>query len=120
MHQFLLGMLFPFVAGIAVYASRRFRASVFMLVLFPLLMALFGLWAVAPDVPRALGMMDLYTRLATDPRMNMFFWHYTIDLHETDSSLYAIPFVLIWASLLFVAWRELRLRERAAGGTSNG
>lgn len=70
------------------------------------------LWAVVPDLPRLFGNRELYYKLAVDPRCNIFYWHYSIDLAETDSPLYCCGFALIAASLLFVLWREIRLAEQ--------
>jgi len=111
MNQLLLGASIPYALGLIVYFARRRRASLAGLVLWPLLMALSMLWAVAPDIPRLLGMQDLYMRYVHDPRCDIFYWHYTIDMAETDSSWYVIPFTLLFASLLFIAWNELRHRE---------
>jgi len=112
MNQLLLGALLPF-AGMAVwYARRGRRASLGMLLLTPLLMALGALYAVAPDLPRLAGRMDLYYRLADDPRTNIFLWHYAIDRIEVDSSLYHAALVLTFLLLIGAAWRELYLAER--------
>jgi len=112
MHQLALGASLAFVAGLIVYAFRRGRASLAFLLTLPLLMGLGALWAVVPDLPRVVGNSDLYYRLAKDPRMDIFFWHYSIDLVERHSPWH-VPLVLfMMCTLLAVAWRELRLRER--------
>lgn len=112
MHQLLLGAALPYLIAAAIYIARRGRASLALLALTPAAMAAGAAWAAAPDLPRLLGMQTLYERLARDPRTNVFFWHYSIDQVEVDSVWYIVPLVLILASLLAAAWRELRMRER--------
>jgi hypothetical protein len=111
MHQFLLGASFPFVIGLIVYGLRRCRAGPAWLIIVPLLSVLCGVWAIIPDIPRLLGWSSLYVRLAQDPRINIFFWHYTIDLIERDWSGYRVGFVVLLAAFLAIAWRELARRE---------
>ncbi len=111
MNQAVLGALLPFALAAIAYAARGGRASWRMLALTPVAMAAGALWAVAPDLPRALGMADLYQRLAHDPRTDIFFWHYTIDQRETDSSLWNIAAIAMAVAMLWAAWRELRRRE---------
>lgn len=111
MNHALLGAAIPFIVAAIVYAWRRGRAGLPTLVGVPLLMAAGALWASAPDLPRVLGMHTLYLRLAADPRMNIFFWHYRIDQIETESRLYAVGIVLMAAGVLVAAWRELRRLE---------
>lgn len=112
MNHLLLGAAIPFLIGMAIYIHRGMRMSLPTLVMLPLSMAVTMVWAVAPDLPRLFGFIALYNRLNIDPRCNIFFWHYSIDLVETPSPLYPALFVTMWALLLFIAWRELALRER--------
>jgi hypothetical protein len=112
MNQLLLGALLPFLAAAAWYARRGCRASPRMLVLTPLFMALAALYAIVPDLPRLAGCEGLYFRLANDPRMDIFLWHYTIDRIEVDSSLYHTALILMFAMLVAAAWRELYLLEK--------
>jgi len=112
MNHLLLGAAIPFAIGVLIYALRRFRASFWMLILIPSAMAVSMLWAVAPDVPRLLGYHSLYDRLSRDPRCNIFYWHYRIDLTETESAWYAVGFVLLFVAVILAAWRELYLAER--------
>lgn len=116
MNHFLLGISLPFGVFAVVYLAGKCRASFRMLVVFPLLMLFFGLWAVAPDIPRAFRMNRLYDRLANEPRTDIFLWHYRIDQVETDSPLYAALAIAIIALLMFAAWRELRMLEGDSGG----
>ncbi len=93
------------------YASRRGRASPRFLLILPMLMAFGALWAVVPDLPRVVGWSDLYHRLSIDPRCDIFFWHYSIDLVERHAAWH-VPLVLFMTStLLAMGWRELKLRE---------
>ncbi len=111
MNQLLLGASIPFLVGAIFYASNRGRATLKLLIITPCCMAVGSLWAIAPDIPRIIGMTSLYHQLATDPRCDLFFWHYTIDKHEVDSPIYALVFTLILLALLLVALRELTLEE---------
>ncbi|NQU41622.1 MAG: hypothetical protein HQ523_16885 [Lentisphaerae bacterium] len=112
MNQIVIGAALPYLISLCVYIARRGRASMALLITAPLSMTACAIWAVIPDLPRALGMNDLYHRLAADPRINIFFMHYTIDKIETDSILYTPAFVLMAVSLFIVAWREVWLREQ--------
>lgn len=111
MNQLLLGATFPFAVGVLYYLARRFRASLASLVIMPFAMLLSMLWAVAPDLPRILGYRKLYHQLANDPRCNIFYWHYSIDLVEKDSPFYSLGFALMALCILFAIWREIRLKE---------
>lgn len=114
MNHVLVGAALPYLVCAVLYARRGFRASIVLLIAGPLAMAAFGLWAVVPDVPRALGMDELYYRLHNDPKSDLFFFHHTIDHKYEQTTLpYTIVFILVGLSLLVVAWRELSLRERA-------
>jgi hypothetical protein len=86
-----------------------------MLVVGPAFMAAGALWAVVPDLPRLVGHHDLYLRWASDPRMNLFFWHHAIDAVEGYTALGHAGVCLMLASLLAVAWRELKRREMETG-----
>ena len=112
MNHLLLGAAIPFVFGALIYALRRCRASFRMLILIPLAMAVSMLWAVAPDLPRLFGFHSLSSRLALDPRCNIFFWHYRIDLTETESPWHTVGFVLLFVAVVLAAWRELYLTEK--------
>jgi hypothetical protein len=82
-----------------------------MLICTPLAMVACGLWAALPDLPRLLGLHSLYINLSLDPRMNIFFWHYTIDQIETDSSWYAAGIFLLGLAVMSAALRELKKLE---------
>jgi hypothetical protein len=111
MNHVLLGAGIPFLLAACLYAIRRGRAGLPMLVLTPLAMAAGALWAVAPDLPRLVGLQGLYQRLAQDPRMNVCFWHYHLDRVETDSSWPAAGLLLMAVALIAAAWRQLRREE---------
>lgn len=111
MNQVLLGAAIPFALAMLVYGIRRARIGAVFLVLTPFSMLLGAFWAVIPDLPRLLGRHDLYFRWSNDPRMNLFFWHYSIDQIEPDSSWYAVGLLLMAASLLWIGWREIGRRE---------
>jgi hypothetical protein len=108
----LFGAAIPFTVALVIYTTRRCRAGLLMLTITPVAMALCALWAVAPDMPRLLGMNSLYLRLSMDPRMDIFLWHYTIDQIEIESSWYAAGVALVAAGLMGAALRQLFLEER--------
>jgi hypothetical protein len=111
MNHALLGAAIPFTLAALIYAWRGGRAGLPTLVLVPLLMAAGALWASAPDLPRVLGLQELYLRLAADPRMDLFLWHYRLDQIETESRWHAVGLVGMAAALLAAGWRELRRME---------
>ena len=115
MNHLLLGASLAFAVWLIAYMLRGFRASFGMILILPFVMALAMLWAVAPDLPRLFGFHELYMRLAIDPRCDVFLMHYTIDTIETDSVLHPIGLTALFALVLFIAWRELRLVEGRAG-----
>lgn len=117
MNHVLVGAALPYLVLATLYVRRGCRASIALLIAGPAVMVGFGLWAVIPDVPRALGMNELYYRFHQTPRSDLFFFHYTIDQRFEQTMLpYTVGFVLVGLSLLGVAWRELHLRERARRG----
>lgn len=112
MNQLALGAFIPFAVAAIAYALRGFRASFSLLLATPMAMALGAIWAVVPDLPRLAGRMDIYGRLASDPRTDIFFWHYTIDRIEAFSPWPNALTVFMLAGLILAAWRELRFAER--------
>jgi len=120
LHQPLLGAAIPLLIAAIIYACRRGRASLGLLLLTPLAMVAGAVWAILPDLPRLVGAHGLYLRLASDPRCDIFFWHYTIDKIETATldrmgPLFNIVFALLPCLFLAVAWRELSRLESEAG-----
>ncbi len=115
MNHIVIGASLPFALGLVVYLIHRGRAGLCWLMLTPLGMAAGALWAVVPDLPRLWGDAELYHRLAQDPQTNIFFWHYRIDQVETDTPWWGVAFVLMVGCMFFVALRELRRQESAAG-----
>ncbi|MEI8138322.1 MAG: hypothetical protein WCI03_00485 [bacterium] len=111
MNHSLLGASFPFAIALIWYLIRHCRASFAMLIITPLAMAICGVWASIPDLPRLVGWHSLYMKLSMDPRINIFFWHYTIDQIETDSSWYAAGIFLLGMAVMLAALRELKIRE---------
>lgn len=112
MNQIFIGSLIPFLCAACLYACRGCRASLRLLTVTPLVMALGAAWAVVPDIPRLLGRYDLYHRLARDPRTDIFFWHFTIDRVEDGTFWYMGGLALMGFCLAAAAWRELYLEER--------
>lgn len=112
MNHLLIGASIPFLIATIIYILRDFRVSIIGLIVIPIFMAMSMTWAIAPDLPRLFGLMDLYDQLARDPRCNIFFWHFYIDIVETESTCYSTLFVMMWGILLVVALRELFLREK--------
>lgn len=114
MNHILIGSAFPFVAAAIVYFLRRCRASIGMLLATPALMFLCATWAVIPDLPRIVGWHTLDARMASvrNPWIDIFFWHYTVNRHESYSPWFSVGFVLMLACLFVAAWRELELAEK--------
>ncbi|MDD4872814.1 MAG: hypothetical protein PHR77_19860 [Kiritimatiellae bacterium] len=112
MNHLFLGASIPFAVAAIVYLCKGLRASLPGLIITPLIMFLTMTWAVAPDLPRLFGNIQLYNKLLLDPRCNIFFWHYSIDNIEKASAWYPSFFVIVLVLLLFVAARELMLAER--------
>jgi hypothetical protein len=116
MHQPILGATIPLVLALAVYLGLRCRAPIWLLIVTPLAMVICAIWAVVPDIPRLIGFHALYRSLASDPRTNIFFWHYSIDQIEAAhldamTPFFNACFALLIAALLAAAWRELHLAE---------
>jgi hypothetical protein len=111
MNQLVMGASLPFILAALIYLARRGRVGLGWLVATPIAMILCAVWAVIPDIPRLLGMHELYMRMAHDPRSDIFMWHYTIDLFEKDSPLFLIGFTTMALSLIITAWRVLHRRE---------
>jgi hypothetical protein len=114
MNQIVIGASLPFLIAAVIYVRNGLRAGRGLLVGTPLFMLLGALWAVVPDLPRLWQNKALYDRLARDPRMNVFFFHYSIDQMESYSAWWFVAFMLMAAALLAMAWRELQLAEKRA------
>lgn len=112
MNHLVVGCACPFVIGVIAYVILRFRATLKLLILTPLGMVLCATWAVLPDLPRTFGMAEFDQRISMNPVIDVFFWHYTLNLHESYSPWLNVAFVGMVACLLAAAWRELRLAER--------
>jgi hypothetical protein len=112
MNQILLGAIIPFFVAFLVYICRKFRASLAMLITVPFAIMASVIWAIAPDLPRFFGNMELYYKLSFNPKCDIFLWHYSIDLVETDSGWYGVGLLAVIACMLFAAWREIRIMEK--------
>ena len=117
MHQLILGATIPLLFALLIYLFRRGRAPMWLLLTTPPAMAFGAFWAVVPDIPRVIGWHSLYTKLAADPRADLFFWHYSIDQIEAAhldamTPLFNGCFALLVVTLLAAAWRELYLAEK--------
>lgn len=111
MNHLFVGAVFPFLIGLLVYGLKRGRASLALLILTPLGMFLCATWAVLPDLPRTFGLAAFDDRISMNPVIDIFFWHYTLNLHESYSPWFNIGFVVMLAALFGAAWRELRALE---------
>jgi hypothetical protein len=111
----VVGAFAGFVVWFVGYAFHRFRSGIFGLVMLPAALVTCSLWAEIPDIPRLLGMPDLYFRMARNPNINIFFWHYSIDQIESNSPWHEVGLLTILAAALFIAWRELARAERRKG-----
>ena len=122
MNHVLYGASIPFLVGVALYVLRGYRADLRLLIVIPLAMTFMAVWAVAPDLPRALGHQGLYNRLASDPRMDIFLWHYSLDQMETSPNWHSVleieaPWQTVGvaleaAALMGVAIRHLFIKEK--------
>ena len=113
MNHLFIGAVFPFLIGLLIYSARRFRASLPLLILTPFGMVACATWAVLPDLPRTFGLAGYDDTISMNPAIDIFFWHYTINLHESYSPWFNIGFVAMVAALLWAAWRELHLLEKS-------
>jgi len=111
MNHLFVGALIPFIVAAAVYVRRRFRASAAMLLVVPASMFLGATWAVLPDLPRTFGLAGFDHEIAMNPVIDVFFWHYTINQHESASPWFNLGFVALLSGVFFAAWRELKLTE---------
>lgn len=117
MNHIAMGALVPWLLMLSWWSYKRARVSVLFFLIMPLLTAAAALWAVAPDLPRLAGMNDLYLELSRDPRMNIFLWHYTIDLYEDhlfwiSCRLWSAALTAIVASMPLMALLTLRQEEQ--------
>jgi hypothetical protein len=111
MNHILAGCTLPFVIGALLFFKAGRRASFRMLFLTPFFMVLGATWAVLPDLKRTFGLGGYDPEFSMNPQLDIFFFHYTINLHESYSPWFSITFVFMLASLLWAAWRELKLVE---------
>ena len=113
MNHLFVGTVIPFAIGMLVYACRRGRASVAFLAALPAAMFAGATWSVVPDLPRIVGWSAMDERMASahNPWIDIFFWHHTLNRHESYSPWFNIGFVLMIACLFFIAWRELGRAE---------
>jgi len=111
MNQVFLGAVIPYGVILLLYWRRSCRASFSMLIAAPLITVLSALWAVVPDIPRILGMPELYETLARARWTNIFYFHHAIDMVEPDVSGYLYGIAVIALSYMAAAWRELLLEE---------
>ena len=113
MNQLFLGAIIPFLALLAVYVRRGFQCSLTTLILGPIIVAASAVWAVVPDIPRAMGMDGLYERMHKSSLSNIFYGHYSIDKIEGDDSpVFAVGILVIFGAILIAAYRELRRLEK--------
>lgn len=111
MNHLTIGAAVPFVFLTAWYIFRRFRASLLFLLCAPAWMLAGSTWAVLPDLPRTFGFAEYDRAISDNPIIDIFFWHYTMNLHESYSPWFNIAFVAMVLALFAVALRELYLLE---------
>jgi hypothetical protein len=115
-NHLLVGAGIPFLIAAFAYLFSRGRASRAMLLLTPAGMFLGATWAVLPDLPRTFGWAGFDSRISMNPAIDIFFWHYTINLHESSSPWFNVGFVAMLLGLFWAAWRELRRLESTCAG----
>ena len=124
MNHLFVGASIPFLISVLIYALKKGRVSIPWLVFTPFCMFLGATWAVIPDLPRTFGSvipglsriidwqtLDAKMASANNPWIDIFFWHYTLNLHESYSPWFNIGFVAMLGFLFYAAWRELRRVE---------
>jgi hypothetical protein len=99
------------------YIKRGGRATLPMLIITPACMLICATWAVVPDIPRMLGLSNVYYAMQANSWTNIFFLHQWIDKIEGSwfdpyTPLFNTLFMIIVILPLIAAWRELALRER--------
>lgn len=113
MNHIVAGVLLPFLIGLAMYFAHKRRPSLQMLILTPFFMFVCATWAVLPDLPRTFGYSGYDTSINMNPIIDIFFFHYTINLYEGETdAVFNLAFGLMLASLLYAAWKELARLER--------
>ncbi|MDA1044336.1 MAG: hypothetical protein O3C57_03830 [Verrucomicrobia bacterium] len=113
MNHIVAGAIFPFIIGALIYLTRGCRASLSLLLLTPMAMFACATWAVLPDLPRTFGFSGYDTTVSMNPIIDIFFFHYTINLHEgATDALFNATFAVMLAALFYAAWRELRSIEK--------
>lgn len=122
MHHVIIGASLPFLIGSIIYLHHGGRASLRLLIIMPASMALGAMWAVIPDIPRLLGFHSVYMRMADDPRINLFFWHYTLDevehlYFEPLAPMFNAVFAMLVMAVLMMAWQELFQSEKESQST---
>lgn len=120
MNHIIIGVAIPYVLAVIVYLARKCRASFNLLIVAPVFMTIGAVWACIPDIPRLFRNRELYNQLHRDPRSDIFFWHYSIDIVEQPTPLWFILLLIVLLSLLAAAWRELWIRERTTDVASGG
>ena len=63
--------------------------------------------------PRTFGLTGYDTDISMNPIIDIFFFHYTINLHESYSPWFSIGFVFMLIALLWAAWHELKRTEES-------
>lgn len=112
MDHIVVASIIPFTLWLLIYICKRCRTSLASLIAFPCLMAACSLWALIPDLPRLFGLHRLYAEHRADPRCDIFFWHYSIDLVDRDMLLPCAVLTVMAVLIFFAAWREIHLAER--------
>lgn len=111
MNHLVFGSVWPFLVAVILFLRSGCRASLSLLVLTPVAMVVCATWAVLPDLTRTFGLAGYNTDISMNPAIDIFFLHYTLNLHESYSPWLNVAFVAMPLTLLLAAWRELHLLE---------
>jgi hypothetical protein len=124
MNHLFVGSLIPFVIGCGIYALKKGRISLVWLIGMPVAMFLGATWAVIPDLPRTFGSifpnmpfginwqaLDAKMASASNPWIDIFCWHYTINQHENNSILFTLGFIAMLGILFRIGWKMLTATE---------
>lgn len=113
----LVASALPLAVFFLLWWRRGRRVTIRSLVLLALVCVVSSTWSVIPDTPRLWGDLVYYVELHHRSYCDAWWFHCAIDRRDDiDSSMiFPVLFVLASVAVLYVAWRELRERERERG-----
>ena len=112
-----VGVAVAFLVGLVLFLKKR-KLTVNTLFLVTLLMAIFGVWAEIPDIPRFFSQYQyLESKLHNSSQVNIFFFHGFLDTWREDRGELAGSFIIfgIFMSLFAAATYSVMKNERELG-----